>query len=351
MSAEKDLRRLVFDWLETEGAVAVGVSTRETLAGGPASTDLDYVLPGAKSAISFAVPFNEEKIERFLAKKDHAGHQKDNFGTNIIVSRMAYGLGVYLDEKGHPSKGTASNAVYRKDQPRGIYDFKPDISHRYLAVRCGVGWFGLSGNVITKTHGASIVLGTTVTTAELEPTEPLPSEENYCNQCKLCFASCNSGLMHKKEMTTVRIGGLDFSYSKRLTYRRCDLVCGGFTGLAKNGKWSTWSPGRFPIPEREEDFRAALVETMKASAPRPEVAGGFQHPAMPKGRKINQTCGNCQLICHPEEEERKRRYKLLTKNGVVVQNPDGTLQAVSPGIAKKHLAEMSGEQRAMYEKV
>jgi epoxyqueuosine reductase QueG len=98
----------------------------------------------------------------------------------------------------HPSKGTAANAVYRKDQPNGIFDFKPDISHRYLAVRSGIGWFGLSGNVITKTHGASVVLGTTVTTAELEPTEPLPPEESYCNQCKLCFASCNSGLMDKK---------------------------------------------------------------------------------------------------------------------------------------------------------
>jgi hypothetical protein len=157
--------------------------------------------------------------------------------------------------------------------------------------------------------------------------------------------------MDKKELTTVSIGGIDFSYSKRLSYHRCDLVCGGFTGLAKNGKWSTWSPGRFPIPERDEDFRPVLVETMKASAPRPEVAGGFQHPAMKQGRKLNMTCGNCQLICHPEEDERKRRYKMLTKNGVVVQHADGTLQAVSPEIAKKHLAEMSEEQRAMYEEV
>jgi len=351
MYAEKDLQHQVFDWLETQGAVAVGVSTRETLAGGPPSTDLDYVLPGAKSAISFAVPFDEEKIERYLAKKDHGSHQTDNFGTNVVVSRMAYALGSYLDQKGHPSRGTAANAVYRKDQPRGIFDFKPDISHRYLAVRSGIGWLGLSGNVITKSHGASVVLGTTVTAAALEPTEPLPPEESYCNQCKLCFASCNSGLMDKKELTTVRIGGLDFSYSKRLSYRRCDLVCGGFTGLAKNGRWSTWSPGRFPIPEKEDDFMPALREALRASAPRPEVAGGFQHPALPKGRKLNMTCGNCQLICHPEADERKRLYKLLTENGVVVQNPDGTLRAVSPEIARKHLSEMSEEQRAMYEKV
>ena len=63
------------------------------------------------------------------------------------------------------------------------------------------------------------------------------------------------------------------------------------------------------------------------------------------------TCGNCQLICHPDRDERKRRYKLLTENGVVVQNPDGSLEAVSPEIAEKHLGEMPEEKRARYEKV
>ena len=61
------------------------------------------------------------------------------------------------------------------------------------------------------------------------------------------------------------------------------------------------------------------------------------------------TCGNCQLICHPEESERKRRYKMLTESGVVLQDPDGTLRAVSPAIAEKHLSEMLEERRAMYE--
>ena len=351
MDGTKTLKQEIYDWLELQGAVAIGISTVETLAGGPPSTDLEYVLPGAKSAVTFALPFDHEKIEPYLAKEDHAGHQTDNFRTNFVVTGLAFGLALHLDQKGYPSKGTAANAVYRQDQPRGIFDFRPDISHRYLAVRSGIGWIGFSGNLLTKTHGAAVVLGSTVTTAELEPTDPLPAEDNYCNECKLCLASCSSGLMDKKEKTTVTIGGLDVSYSTRRTYHRCDLVCGGFTGLSKNGKWSTWSPGRFPIPESEEEFLPVLIEAMNASAPRPEVEGGFHHPAMPGGRKINMTCGNCQLVCHPDEDERKRRFKLLTKNGVVVQNPDGTLEAVSPEIAKKRLTEMPAEQRAMYEKV
>ena len=339
------------DFLTLQGATAVGVSTRETLAGGPPSSDLEYVLPGARSAVTFAVPFDQEKIERYLAKQDHAGHQSDNFHTNFFVTGLAVSLAAYWNQRGIPSTGLCANAVYRLDAPRGIQDFLPDISHRYLAVRSGVGWFGLSGNVITEKHGAAVVLGTVVTTAELEPTEPLPPDEKYCNECKLCMASCTSGLMDANERTTVSLGGVEFSYSKRRSYRRCDLVCGGFTGLARNGKWSTWSPGRFPIPESEEDFVPALIEAVTASAPRPEVEGGFHHPVMPGVRKLNMTCGNCQLICHPDPDERKRRYKLLTTSGVVVQHPDGSLEAVAPDVAEKHLSELSPEARACYEKI
>lgn len=61
------------------------------------------------------------------------------------------------------------------------------------------------------------------------------------------------------------------------------------------------------------------------------------------------TCNNCQLVCHPDPEERKRRHQLLTEGGVVVQNPDGSLEAVTPEEAENRLAAMSPEVRALYE--
>jgi epoxyqueuosine reductase len=351
MDDAKQLTQFAIDYLTLQGACAVGVATTETLAGGPPSTELGYVLPGAQSAVSFAVPLDQGKIERYLSKQDQASHQEDNIHTNFFATGLAVGLANYFDHRGYPSFGVSANAFYRKDTPRGMFDFLPDLSHRYLAVRSGVGWFGLSGNVITKTHGAAVILGAMVTTAELAPTDPLPADDKYCDECRLCMASCLSGLMDKHQRTTVAMGGMEFSYSKRLSYHRCDLVCGGFTGLAKNGKWSTWSPGRFPIPENDKDFQPALLKAISASWPRPEITGGFYHPAMPGQRKINFTCANCQLLCHPDRTERKRRYKLLTKSGVVVQHADGTLEAVRPEVAKQHFAAMSPEQRARYEEI
>ena len=62
------------------GACAVGITTRETLAGGPPSTDLEYVLPGACSAVAFALPLDQDKIENFIAKRDRAGQRRESVG-------------------------------------------------------------------------------------------------------------------------------------------------------------------------------------------------------------------------------------------------------------------------------
>jgi len=344
-----ELSRQVIDYAIGDGACAAGICTTETLAGGPPSTDLSYVLPGAKSAISFAVPLDQSLIRPYLLKKDRRSHELDNLHANARATGLAAHLANYLTMKGYPSATVLANEVYRQDTPGGVVDMYPDLSLRYLAVRSGVGSFGLSGNVHTRKEGAAVILGATVTTAALEPTTPIPDDENYCDKCKLCLASCASKLMDEEDETHVSMGGVAFAYSKRRSYHRCDLVCGGFTGLHPSGKWSCWSPGRLPIPDNDEEFLPVLVEAMEAWAKRPPIPGGHYHPLMPGG-KLALTCGNCQLICHPDRAERKRRYKMLRNSGVVIQHADGSLEAVSPDEARKRLDAMPPEQRALYEK-
>ena len=175
------------------GASVVGVTNTEKLAGGPPSTDLSYVLPNARSAISFAGPLNPYFIEPWFNKKSHEDHFRNNIQTNVIASGISLELANYLNQKGYASVPLNANTAYRADTENGRYDEIPPISHRYLAVSCGVGFFGLSGNVLTKTEGAAIILGSVVTEAELIPTEPISAEDNYCDDCKLCKAACASG--------------------------------------------------------------------------------------------------------------------------------------------------------------
>lgn len=345
----ESLTETVIDFVKCQGACAVGITTAENLEGGPPSADLSYVLPNAKSAVSFALPLDQSLIPPFLMKKDFLSHERDNILKNALSSGISLLLADFLEQRGHPSVPLAANVRYRADTPRGIRDLKPPISLRYLAVRSGVGHFGLSGNVITGNEGAAIILGATVTTAELIPTEPLPVEDNYCDGCKLCIASCPSGLMDPGKETHITLGGKDFSYSERRGYIRCEYVCGGFAGLHQSGRWSTWTPARFRIPENEDDFKEVFRPAAKAYWQRPDSGGGFYHPLMKT--RIRQTCGSCQIVCHPDKEERKARHEMLTRSGVVVQNPDGSLEAVSPEIATERMASMRPEVRALYEEV
>jgi hypothetical protein len=103
MDNRKELTRFAIDFVMTQGACVAVIANTDTLAGGPPSTDLQYVLPGAKSAVSFAVPLDQEKIQRYLAKEDHASHQEDNVHTNFFVTGLAVGLATYLDQHGYPS--------------------------------------------------------------------------------------------------------------------------------------------------------------------------------------------------------------------------------------------------------
>ena len=343
-----ELTELAKKLVMSSGAVASGIATIETLAGGPPSTDLTYVLPEARSAVVFAVPLDQEAIERFLKKEDMAAANRDNRRINNMVSGLAFELSEFLNMKGYKTVPLAANAVYRKDTPNGALDEHPPISHRYLAVRSGIGHFGLSGNVIMDKYGAAVILGSVVTEAELIPSDPLPPEDNYCDECRLCMAACASGLMSSSEKSTVHLGSNDYSYSKRLTHHRCDYVCGGFAGLHSSGKWSTWSPARFPIPEKDEEFQTALYNAIGPYVNRKRVDYGIYHPLVP-GDILEMTCCHCQFICHPDKEVRQKRYKMIVDSGVVIQDVDGTLRPVSPEEAEKHLSAMSPEQRALYE--
>jgi epoxyqueuosine reductase QueG len=244
--------------------------------------------------------------------------------------------------------------VFRNDKPDDLNHRTPDISHRYLAVRGGVGWFGFSGNLLTPDHGPNVILVSVVTAAELIPTAPLPPEYNFCDDCQACTSSCPSGFFKygKTDKVTVTMGGVDFTYTQRRSYDRCSYVCSGQTGLHPSGNWSTWSPARFPIPTDDEDLLPIREEAFEALSERPELpGGGMQSPITysKTQRDVTLTCGNCMHVCHPDPEERKRRTELLHNGGVIVQLDDGNLQTVSPEEAREHIAAMEPERRALYE--
>jgi len=132
--SNKDLSEVVKNMAKDLGASEVGIVTKKTLEGGPESTNLEYALHGAKSAIVFAVPFDQKLIEPYLSKKDHSLN-KNKIDTTIFAGGIAIQIAGFLDQLGYDSIAISPNFVYRKDTPNGTRDMKPFISHRFLAAR------------------------------------------------------------------------------------------------------------------------------------------------------------------------------------------------------------------------
>ena len=93
---------------------------------------------------------------------------------------------------------------------------------REAAARSGVGFYGKNTMLITRRFGSWVVLGTLVTTVELEPTQPLGLD---CGSCTLCIDACPTDALDEP-------GVLDAT--------RC---------------LSHWTQSSDPFPEK---FRAAL---------------------------------------------------------------------------------------------
>jgi DNA-binding transcriptional regulator GbsR (MarR family) len=186
----------------TLGAFKVGIATTETLLGGPPFADLTYVLPEAKSAVCFALAFDQNLIDPYFRKVDHESLETNKVRTTTLANGILE-IADFLQQSGYKAVPQSANFVYRRDTENWLLDMHSPISHRYLAVRSEIGYFGYLGNIITKESGSAIVLASVVTDAELIPTDSLPEDENYCDECKLCLSVCSSGYVDPVEKTTV----------------------------------------------------------------------------------------------------------------------------------------------------
>jgi epoxyqueuosine reductase len=63
---------------------------------------------------------------------------------------------------------------------------------REAAARAGVGFYGKNTLLITRRHGSWVVLGTLVTTVDVEATPPLDAG---CGTCRLCIEACPTGAL------------------------------------------------------------------------------------------------------------------------------------------------------------
>lgn len=343
------LEKLIEEFLLEKGAIKVRFATLESLAGGPPSADLTYQLREARSAISFALPLEHAKIRSYLSKEDRTGHDEEQINKSIMSSKISKECAIWLTKMGYPSVRVHGNNKYRTGFENWQLLMHPDISHRYVAVASGLGSFGWSGNVGIRGYGTAIILGTVVTSANLNPTDPIREEDNFCDKCKICVKSCVGNMFSKDKEDNIVLGGKTFAFAHRIDCTRCMFVCGGFTGLHKSGKWSTWSPGRYVIPETKEDVLETMGRAIFNYAKWPQALNSGGYAAGPlNGMTIRLTCGNCCYICWGDRKETADNFRLLTSSGCVIQRPNGEKVVLKPDEAKAEFEKMTPEHRSLY---
>lgn len=328
---EDDIKSLALK----EGAIRVGIARREVFAEAPPSAEMRYEKPWANVIISFAIGLGTEWIRGYLGKVTRMGFKKVVFDNYHKVYRIGAAIEARLKTSGFKAHNIIPNGIYLPDhtfeKPVPDPNLKPPLSLRYMAVGAGVGKFGWSGNVLVPGVWSNVFLGGVLTEALLRSDNLL--EENICDKCRICASVCPTGFIHIREETRVIIGGREHVHNKKRSDYRCFIGCGGYTGLSRNRKWSSWSTGRNILSEDDSllpQFYARLREDPINAMARKNTTFGTRGILDRSFEDTNPTCANCSTVCSGQLSHRKALRELLFNSGVVKRNDQGEEIVIRP---------------------
>ena len=157
--------------IEERKARGLFADMRFTMAQPEVSCHPETLLPGARTVVSAAHCYYAPEPGRAGRRKARALH---------VARRLCRAARTARRAREAPGRRV----------PR-LVDANQHVD-REAAARSGVGFYGKNTMLITRRHGSWIVLGTLVTTADVEATAPL---ELDCGSCTLCIEACPTGAL------------------------------------------------------------------------------------------------------------------------------------------------------------
>jgi len=151
-------------------------------------------LPGAKTVISFFLPYSEEI--KNSNKKDtswpSAAWLHGRTDGQLLLNKLCLYLKSKLIEAGYNAVVPSLDERFwsNSDSSQYAVKFTSNWSERHVAFVCGLGTFGLSKGLITP-KGTAGRLGSVITELYLEPNKrEYQSFDEYCNMCGECAENC-----------------------------------------------------------------------------------------------------------------------------------------------------------------
>lgn len=321
------------------GADLVGITDSDLLTDGPPSADPRYLLPSAKSVISFACALEREKVHDFISKRTWRPHCENRKAIARTLYQIGDTLAEQLRSEGVEAVNVDLNNNYRPEDGAAdvteMTEFHPEFSHRYAALAAGIGRLGWSGNLLTKEYGARVELGSVLTSAELTPDPPIPDDEHPCDRCKMCSLVCPAEMIHSKASIQVAVAGMTETIARKRPNTCCWIYCAGYEGLAASKTWSNWSPYRLgrPLPNEKPELDALCIRLQKAD-PQMRAAdnsfGDYRQAIFDPDWFYYTVCGFCRSVCAPLREERLANRKLIHGTGSAALKLDGSHVVADP---------------------
>jgi len=132
-------------------------------------------------AIAWVIPMNPQ-IMGSIKKGPNKAYAEEYTRVNGLINQLARDLTEQIRSRGVRAQALAASV---RSDPIGI---KGDFPHKTAATRAGLGWVGRNCQLVTRSYGPWVRLGTVFTDLDFPSAKPI--EKSYCGTCKACVEAC-----------------------------------------------------------------------------------------------------------------------------------------------------------------
>ena len=290
LAAEGSLTREFKDYLKDLGADLVGVGSIDRFRGAPEIFAPSGTCRTRAALISIALHVNEAACDLIRSVSSDevppSYHSYQMFTLTIVnpqLDRLAYLGAKFLEQRGYRAYPFPANMPH-EIKPSSEYPGGPgDISHKHVAVACGLGRIGWHSMLITPQFGTRQKLTSIATNAPL--LADAMCDRELCNpaQCGFrCAHSCPTAAIPATTDKSVRIeiGGRPTQYAAIVGWR-CRWGCSGMLRSAGGYK-------DIPLPHEEPTAEELLRYKAEVD------------PWQERLRRLSGLipyCGRCLCVC------------------------------------------------------
>ena len=150
------------------------------------STARDDSGDGFPFAISYVIPMTPE-IMAGIQNGPNQAYADEYARVNNLINDLSTALSEEIRKHGFRAQALAASV---RSDPVNI---RGDFPHKTAATRAGLGWIGRHCQLITRTFGSWVRLGTVFTDMGM-PYGP-PVEKDFCGKCNACVEACPAGAL------------------------------------------------------------------------------------------------------------------------------------------------------------